>query len=481
METLQNRMLSWIREIVSFGIRRPGYPEDLRTESYLEEKFREFGLERVAKEPVPVNYWRPSRTSLSLDGSDFPCAAIPYTAWTPNGGLSAEAVYVGEGSAEEFDRADVSGKVVVFEARFGDLPAGLLKRNALVVQDEGNTIPDGVLHVANWLITNFGAYYEAQLRGAAAVVGLLIDSPVDGCSYYVPYDGYLKDLPAVWVGRELAGSVREAAKEAKSARLLSSGESRAGDSHNVVGWVPGKTAETILLTSHHDAPFASAVEDASGLAVLMALASHFGKRSRTLERNLLFVAASGHFHGGVGNRVFVENHREDWLADTVAALGMEHIAEEVESDGAGGYRTTGLPELRAVFSVQNAPLVALLDEGLKRWGLDRTLVVPPYLFGPEPPCDSAPFFTAGIPSACLISGPLYLFDESDTIDRVRAQDLAPAARFFQGLVEGIDKTPRTALEAGLERRRGDPDPDPPAWFLPPEEHLSRLRASRPSR
>lgn len=97
------------------------------------------------------------------------------------------------------------------------------------------------------------------------------------------------------------------------------------------------------------------------------------------------------------------------------------------------------------------------------------MAVDPYLFGPEPPCDSAPFFTAGIPSVCHISGPLYLFDPHDTIDKVRTEDLPRVAGLFRELVEAIDLIPASDLQAGLTPRRDDtPTPLPP-WFQPPPE------------
>jgi hypothetical protein len=473
VDTTTEEMMSWISEIVALGIRRPGYPAALRAEDYIAEKFQRFGIEQVEKEPVPVNLWFPEKTSVSLGDEREPveCAGIPYTAWTPAEGIQAPLLYWGEGSADEIGHQEVDGKIVVLEARFGDLSGGALKGAATGIFDPDNTIPDGVLHTANWLIKNFPVYYEAWSRGAAGFIGLLVDAPIDGCSYYVPYDGFMKQLPGLWVGRDNANRVREAAQKGETARILSTGKGGPGNSHNVVGWVPGKGNETILLTSHHDAPFASAVEDGSGIALLLALAKTFGKREGDLNRNLVFVAASGHFHGGIGNRKFVETHPGEELDSIIAALGMEHIAHEVESDGRGGYRLTGLPEVRALFA--EGKIAELLAEGVAKWGLDRSLIVPPYLFGPEPPCDSAPYFTVGIPSGCLISGPLYLFDEFDTLDKVRQQDLLPAASMFADLVMRIDKLPREVLEAGLSRKRTDPPAEPAHWFMPPDTFLRK--------
>lgn len=471
-------MLGWIRRIVGFGTRRPGYPQNLQVEQWLERTFREFGLTEVRREPVPVNCWEPLATALDFPANaiEVPCFPIPYTRWTAAPGIEAPTVFVGEGSPEEFKGLDLCGRIAVANLRFADLPGAALKRGARFIHDANQSIPDGPLHVANWLIRNFPAYYEAQQRGATGFIGLLVDSPTDGCDFFVPYDGYLKGLPAVWVGRENAAQVRALAEAGQSARLLSVGENHLVDSHNVVGVIPGSEArtnaenESILITCHHDAPFASAVEDASGLAVLLALAKEFAANQggpQQLRHDLIFVASSGHFHGGIGNRVFVERHAEGLLKRTVAAFGVEHIAEEAESDGHGGYRLTGRPEVRALFFDGSHRFASLLAAEAERCGLDRLICADAYGFGPEPPCDSAPFFTAGIPSACHISGPLYLFDPHDTIDKVRTVDLVPVARFFANAIRQVDAVPAAELAEGMKRPRGLPPAPPPPWFRPP--------------
>ena len=101
----------------------------------------------------------------------------------------------------------------------------------------------------------------------------------------------------------------------------------------------------------------------------------------------------------------------------------------------------------------------------------QALGVDAYLFGSEPPCDSAPFFTAGIPSVCHISGPLYLFDPHDTIDMVRQEDLPKVAELFYRVIRRIDSIPASDLAKGTTRHRDDPPAAPPPWFLPPEFFL----------
>ena len=104
-------MLAEIERIVSFGIRRPGYEEGLKTEQYLLDRFNEIGLHDTRLEPVPVNYWRPSTTRLAIGDSadDIPCRAVPYTGWTEANGTRTQGVFVGNGSSDEYDAADVAG------------------------------------------------------------------------------------------------------------------------------------------------------------------------------------------------------------------------------------------------------------------------------------------------------------------------------------------------------------------------------------
>ena len=470
-----SQMLATIQRIVGFGVRRPGYAQSLAVEQWLEAAWQEAGLTEIRREPVPVNCWEPTRTALATaDGTlDLPCFPIPYTAWTPAAGLDAPAAFVGNGSADDFKGVELRGRIAVLEARFTELTGAALKRGASFVRDAGKTIPDGSLHAANWLIRNFSAYYEAQRRGAVGFIGLLVDSPTDGCEFFVPYDGGLKGLPAVWVGREHAARVRDLARTGQRLQLTSLGKVGVVESHNIVGVVPGAGRdakgedESIVVTCHHDAPFASAVEDASGLSVLLALAREFGAAPRRLRRDLVFIAASGHFHGGVGNRVFVERHTGGFLQRTVAAFGIEHIGEEAEPDGRGGYRLTGRPEVRALFFDGSRRFAGLLEAAAVRHNLDRVICADAYAFGSEPPCDSAPFFTAGIPSACHISGPLYLFDPHDTVDKVRAVDLPVVAGFFAEAIRSVDALPAAELAEGMKRPRGSPPAPPPAWFQPP--------------
>jgi hypothetical protein len=46
----------------------------------------------------------------------------------------------------------------------------------------------------------------------------------------------------------------------------------------------------------------------------------------------------------------------------------------------------------------------------------------------------------GVPTVSLICGPLYLYDDEDTLDKIDVDQLGPVAQFFAALVEAADRS-----------------------------------------
>ena len=94
------------------------------------------------------------------------------------------------------------------------------------------------------------------------------------------------------------------------------------NSYNIVGELPGADDETAIIGSHHDGPWASAVEDASGISLVLAQATYWS-RVPASERphRLVFLMNANHMTGGAGARAYVEAHRAE----------MEHVVLEVEA------------------------------------------------------------------------------------------------------------------------------------------------------
>ncbi|MFA6033311.1 MAG: hypothetical protein WC889_10465, partial [Myxococcota bacterium] len=122
------RMMSWIEALCKTPHRRPGSPEGLEAERWVGSTFREIGLENVTMDPIPIRVWTARKWSLEIDGRGVPCFFTVNTGFTGPGGITAPLIHVGAGEKRDFERADVSGKIVVAETGFPPLPTGVLMK-----------------------------------------------------------------------------------------------------------------------------------------------------------------------------------------------------------------------------------------------------------------------------------------------------------------------------------------------------------------
>ena len=140
---------------------------------------------------------------------------------------------------------------------------------------------------------------------------------------------------------------------------------------NAVAVIPGKSAETIVLNAHVDGWFDGAGDNADGLAVLVALARHYGKPANTPARTLVFVASAGHHTPGInGPRSFVAANPE-LAKQAVMLVNIEHVAQRnfspARTTSADGYREAVADSGEAPIAVgvtNNSPfLQELIDRG----------------------------------------------------------------------------------------------------------------------
>ncbi|WP_394836084.1 M28 family peptidase [Pendulispora rubella] len=413
-----DEMLDWIREIVSHGIRRPGYAADTWIETWALGRFREIGLEDARLEPVEVPCWQPEVAELTLaDGTKFAGFALPHT--TP-AVVSAKLAH--------FDSGALEGRIAVREIAFAKYQQSLFRGLATSVYDPANEF-DTLLQTVPFHSEQNHVMDSTVAAHAAGFVGLLTGVPWETSDYYVPYDAEVRPIPGIWLsganGRQLLermtqGSV-EARLEVKAARYPMT-------SHNVVGTLPGRSDEWVIIASHHDGPWASAVEDGSGTAMVLAQAMHWAAIPRA-ERphNLLFLLCAGHMVNAAGTRAFIAAH-PDLLAKTVLEVHLEHVARRCEPDGAGGLVATSEPEVRWWFTSRNPTLQAAVREAIAANELTRSFVFPPTALSAMPPTDGAYFYPAGVPLVHFLSAPMYLFDSRDTIDKVHGPSLVPLSR-----------------------------------------------------
>ncbi len=114
----------------------------LKKAGYVEQKANEFEAPltyRIEKRPMKRNTWEPVNASVQILGENQPLIAfktnrnmIPINCpSTPVGGVTAEVVFVGKGTAADFEGKDLKGKIVFGDVSTGRLVAAAVKAGAI--------------------------------------------------------------------------------------------------------------------------------------------------------------------------------------------------------------------------------------------------------------------------------------------------------------------------------------------------------------
>lgn len=428
--------MEWIATIVAQGLRRPAYPADRWVESWAAERLRQLGVADVRLEPLALPYWAPRRAELRFAGESFTGFPLPHAA-----GGDIEAALVREGG-------ELAGGIAVSELALLRMPQSGFRLLATAAYD-----PDADFDTLEQVLP-FGARFRevmdpAIAAGAVGFVGLLTGFPWETRDYYVPYDAIARPIPGLWLsagdGRRLLAGLGDAAPRA---RLTVEVDRHPATSHNVVGTLPGASDEWVIIASHHDAPWASAVEDASGVAMVLAQAAYWAAQPRAARpHNLLFLLSAGHMAEAAGTRAFIARHA-GLLPRVVLQVHLEHAARRcLPVDGA--LVPTDEPEVRWWFTSRNPRLEAAVGAALRAHDLRRSLVLRPDVFGPMPTTDGAYFHPAGVPLVHFLTAPMYLFDSCDTLDKIHVASLEPVGRAVTEIIDATAGVSAAAMRAGI--------------------------------
>jgi hypothetical protein len=432
---------AWIQTVFDQGIRRPGYPADRWTESFCLDQFRALGLEHVRLEPAQLPSWEPREWSLHVKGPggtlELPCFPLPHSAPTEEVELelvpwSPESPTDAKGKAVLEDVPLLRLPATAPAARAASQGAGLSEAERIV--DPRGTLA-GATHILPFGSRILWVLEPALQAGAAAWIGALTEYPGDSCEYYVPYDAEARAIPGLWI-RGSDGARLRALLAAGPVRVRLRVDSRREEitSYNVVGELPGADDEWVVIGSHHDGPWASAVEDASGVALVLAQAAYWSRVPRA-ERphRLVFLLNAGHMAGGAGCLAFLEAHAAN-VERIVLEIHLEHAAREfAERDGQPA--PTGEPEVRWFFTSRIPALERAVAAALAAEDFDRSLIVTPDVFAHQPTTDGGAFHPHGVPLVNYLTAPYYLFDAADTMDKIHEDSLVPATRTTVRLVE----------------------------------------------
>ncbi|VXB52705.1 conserved hypothetical protein [Microbacterium sp. 8M] len=471
MSLTTTQILATIEDLVALAPRATGSPGGAAAAAYVEERFSRAGLATEILE-VPSFAWRATECRVEAgDALAVPCSPILHSAlpahdWTGEVRHVVEAPVVDIG-ADRVRRHDVRGTIVLFDLTF-DMTLAHTLPLTLFLHDPGRRVlRRDVLRSRNPYVTSLArTMRDAAAAGAVGVIGVLRDYP-DSLGYHNEYyRRTLFRLPGAWVTRAGGARLRAALRRSPRATITLGVERSEVVSRTVIGVLPGSDRgtrdEAIMIQSHHDSVGDGAVEDASGAAEVIALAEQYAAESRAgrpPRKTLLFTSFDTHFTGYQAHREFARRHvlAPDARWRIVLNATIEHIGLRAVEGADGGFESTGETEPRGIFLNVSPAFTARIAGLIRRHRLHATSILGSGLlefFAGGIPTDASFTFVSGVPTVSLISGPLYLYDDADTIDRIDVAQLEPVARFFADVVDDADRHRGSllgTLPAGLRR------------------------------
>jgi hypothetical protein len=418
----------YVKQIVAFSLkdrdegnllwgRTAGTKNDVLVEDWVAAKFKECGLEDVHKQSFDLPpQWFPTSWSLTATGSGqrvtFKTLRASGTP-LPAGGLDLEPVWVGLGTEADFAGRDVKGKLVVIWSE---------------------PTPGVINNSAQWM----GSSKRAEDKGAAAV---LINLAIPG-NYQIqvaPGPRSATGLPTFTMGTEDTNTLRSLMEKGPvKVHAEYTMEMRSGlKDSNVWGTLPGTTDEDIIVYAHHDAVFTGALDNASGMSVMVALAEYFSKIPKEQRRRTIkFVTTAGHHNGSFGT-LWMHTNRDTFLAKTALLINVEHVSVVQTYYWGSTLRESDNIDARRWWVYGSSKLASI---ALRDWNMFGVTIYDTM----EPLASGDGMWTqVDAPTVQLIESPA--FYHTDMPERVPAAGLEAVARSYAKIIDDVNKVDRKDL------------------------------------
>lgn len=380
------------------GGRPTGSPANERSVEWALARFREAGVEARAEAFEMPELWLEARAATVVEGDGVRfaprVAAMPFSAATPEGGLTAPVVSAGKGSAEEF-------------ARLGARARGAF---ALIETPMLEDIPG--------LFTEYVAASTIEERAfGAGVAGLVYTGSRPGNQLYRHNASYGVDNthPLVVMERDGATRIQRLLAAGHELTLTLDLELRSGGaytSHNVIGEIPGseRPDEFVVIGAHLDSwgLGTGALDNGANVALVIDVARQIRRLGLTPRRTIRFALWNGEEQGLYGSWAYVQSHVDE-LDDHVMASSYDTGTGRIR-----GFLTNGrLTDMEDVLEAALTPVVELgpfQHTDVALYGTDHFDFVLEGVAGLVADQESANY------------GPHY-HARSDTFDKVDAQQL----------------------------------------------------------
>ena len=377
-----------LERLVNIGNRMAGQPGEREALEATRDALSEVGCRNAHIAEFDLQGWVRGEASIDTPFGTQSCIALPRS---PDGEATGELVDVGAGLPDDFEQADLEGKI------------------ALV----STTVPDWY----DRFIHRREKYYHAVQAGASAFVfHNHVEGQLPPTGSVGTADAPIGEIPAVGVSSEVGSRLARRAT-GESVSVAVSCETPEATSGNVHAELGPETDEAVLFTCHVDAHDIAegAMDNGAGTATLVEVAAALARRG-DLQRRVRFVACGAEEVGLVGS--------------TVASQRLDHddITAVVNADSNVFGRTLQL------HTHEFTALETAADRVAERF--DHPIeTVPDYV----PHSDHWPFVRHGVPGY-MVSGVTegrgrgFGHTSADTFEKLEARNLREQAILLTALV-----------------------------------------------
>ncbi len=300
----------------SLGTRTAGSDAEHAAADYLFEEMNKIGLTGVEKVGVNVDKWQFNDATLTVKGMDVPIKPHSYaTAGTVAGGIDAEIVYAGKGTASDYAEVDATGKIVLVD----------------------------IDQRADWWITY--PMLEAELQGAVAILSAntggfaQINDEALNCQDICGPTA----IPTLSISMKDANAIKDKLNEGKVYANLKVDNvvQSGGTSYNIVGKIKGKgeSDQIIAVGGHYDMYFNGFQDDNCAVGLTLAMAKAMIESEYEPDNDIVFIlhgaeewgSSNTLFDWTVGAwRMIYEAHPE-WVGNILTFINFELPAYEFDT------------------------------------------------------------------------------------------------------------------------------------------------------
>ncbi len=432
----------WEKKLASFCPTYTGSAGHNAFVDMLDQGLQEVGY-KTNRQHFTFPYWKPVSYGLTIGGEAVHIPGFrPYSGPTGPEGVTAEMVYVGEGTNLDFSKA--KGKIALIDVPYiGDLnyPAEFDVIGAyppsLAAEYPGarhNPTRTGMA------APNLDAAVQAGVVGAIYIWnGVSDDNAQDQIQ---PFFAPPEPVPTIWAGQKLGQRLKSEADRGTAVNLtLHATVHPDTPSDTLWTYLPGMTDDVVIVNTHTDG--CNACEENGGIAVMSLARAMMKLPKEKRQKSYVFLFTTGHFaHGYFHGAPEWQKENPDLIKRAIACMTVEHLgAIDYRDDANGNYVSTGLPIWAQIYT-PTRPMSDVILKAAAASGGERMVAIHPHK---RYSGEGMPFWAVGVPTLSYITGPDYLMaapPKDGEIGRLSKKRMEVEINTFARCLEQIDAMSR---------------------------------------